>query len=311
MLSYNNKVFVGGYPSGQLLEWDPLKKWTYGTQSLTYTPPIISSPQSNPVLDANYRPGNFGIHQLYIAGVTNNGYMVVTGNNIRTDTSISIGTYKDGITQELIDAVRFKDYTVKGYAISFSQKTAYILAQKKDSWQHWVYEYDPVKNNVIDSFAIFTSPVADLTGLMMLPNEELFGEYKDLSGTSYLYTFDIASKQITWQQTYATSTPVCYRLGTDHQVWYSTTPISPKTTVFKKFNPYTKKVSDGPTFTNPDYVSCNVTDLAFLNNDLYIGGYLNLIRIKNAVDPVAGNVTPEQQVEQILNAYKKVKLTCN
>ncbi|HEX8331301.1 MAG TPA: hypothetical protein VF622_01695, partial [Segetibacter sp.] len=311
MLSSNNKVYLSGYPSGALEEWNPAKPWTYGTQTLTYYPPPIKSPESNPTLVANYRNGGFGIHQLYIVGETDKGHVIVTGNNIRTDTSVSIGTYKDGVTQQLLNAERFKDYVAKGHTISYSRKTAYVLAQKINSWEHWVYEYDPELNNVVDSFTIFTSPISSITGLIMLPNEELFGEYIDISGKKFLYTFDIRSKEVTWKESFTTSTNIFCKLGPDEQVWFSTTPISPAIAVFKKFNPYTKTVSTGPTLINPDKVSCIVSDIAFFKKDIYVGGYLNLIRIKDVVEPIPANLSPEQKITYIFDTYKKVNPTCN
>jgi hypothetical protein len=310
--SFDNKIFMSGYPSGVLQQWDPTKPWTHGTQTLTYAPPPIKSPESNPTQLANYRTNNFGIHELVIAGSTDNGYLVVTGNNIRTDTSVSIGSYKDGVAQQLINADRFADYFVKGQTISYSQKTAYILAQKKDSYHNWVYEYDPEKNNVIDSFAIFTSPIRRVDGLIMLPNEELFGQFTDLSGVNYLYTFDIRTKTITWKQTFVTSGSIHYKLGPDEQVWFTTYPINPNVAVFKKFNPYTKQVSAGPSLTNPDVnMGSHVSDIAFFENDIYIGGYLNLMRIKNVVAPLPPNLTPEQKITYLFESYKKINMSCN
>jgi hypothetical protein len=311
MLSANNKVYLSGYPSGALEEWDVTKAWTYGTQTLNYFPPPVKSPESNPTLVANFRNNSFGIHQLYIAGQTNSGHIVVTGNNTRTDTSVSMGTYKDGVIQQLLDANRFKDYLVKGHTLSYSRNTAYILAQKKDGWQNIVYEYDPQQNNVVDSFQIFTSAIQSLTGLVMLPNGELFGEFIDVSGVKYLYTFDIIGKEITWKQTFTTSTNILFKLGPDEQVWFSTTPTTPRTTVFKKFNPYTKQVTDGPTLANPDNVECIVSDISFMKNDIYVGGFLNLIRIKDVVEPMPANLSPEQKMTYILEKYKKVSPVCN
>jgi hypothetical protein len=310
MLSHNNNVYISGYPSGVLELWDPTRPWTYGTQTLTYLPPPVKSPESNPRVLANYRNNGSGIHDLYIVGTTNSKHIVVTGNNIRTDTSISVGTYKDGITQQLINADRFMGFIYKGHAISASKNTAYMLAQKVDGSQHWVYEYDPLLNNVVDSFAIFTTPIKSVTGLIMLPTEELFGEYTDIAGTKYLYTFDVASKKITWQTTYVSSIGIFYKLGPDDQVWFSTTPISPRITVFKKFNPYTKEITTGPTLSNPDPGDCNVSDIAFYKKDIYVGGYLNLIRINNVVEPVPNNLSPEQRIVHIFNAYKKIDTIC-
>jgi hypothetical protein len=95
-------------------------------------------------------------------------------------------------------------------------------------------------------------------------------------------------------------------------VWFSTTPINPRITVFKKFNPYTKLVTNGPTLTNPDInVNSNVSDVAFFKNDIYIGGYLNLIRIKDVVEPIPTNLSPEQKIAYIFETYKKISPACN
>ncbi len=310
MVGNENSIYLAGYPSGQLELWDPSRTWTFGTQTLTYTPPVITSPESNPQVVANFRPDGKGIHTMVIAGIAKDGRVVVTGSNIRTDTSIAFGSYKNGEWQMLANAERFKDYVMAGYTMNQNKDRAYVLALKRHTWKNLVFVYNPLNNVIEDSFPIFETPIERLNSINMLPTGELFGDYKNATG-SFIYCFDVVTKSITWQQQYITSSPLYSAVAPDNMLWFSTTPINPAETVFKIFNPYTKKITTGPTIVNPDEVSCNVTSLLFRNTDVYVGGYLNLIRIKSAVASPLQPQQPELQVQMLFNQYQQLQSTCN
>jgi len=319
LLSANNKVYMSAYPNGVLEEWDPSKPWTLGTATLTYTPPPFTSPLSNARKAAIYRVDGEGPHELHLAGATEDGYVVVAGNNIRTDTSLCFGRYKNGDSTRLINAQRFKDYRYIAATISFSKKTAYVLGGKMDAGNkkyvsNIIFEYDPVSNNIVDSFPLFTTSVERLGDILVLPNEELFGSYSD-SGKKYLYTFDLISRKITWRGSFEVGArDYFFRLGPDEQVWIPTVVVgtSVPTFTFKKFDPYTKEITSGPTLTNPDKGGARtVYDLLFWKKDLYIGGFTNLIRFRNVVQPLPANIRPEDKVQWVFNTHQKPNTSCN
>jgi len=312
MVNSNNKIYMSAYPSGILEEWDPSKPWTFGTKTLTYTPPPFSSPLSNARKITSYRIAQEGPHELQIAGATQDGWVVVSGNNIRTDTSLCFGRYKNGDTTRLVDAARFKDYMYVSSTISYSKKTAYVLGVKKNN-SNLLYEYNPATNSIVDSFPLFTTPVKRLGSILVLPNEELFGSYVGNDDKKYLYTFDLANKKITWQGILEVGArDYFYKLGPDEQVWIPTVVANPPAFAFKKLDPYTKTITSGPTLISPDNGGARtVFDLLFWKKDLYISGFTNLIRFKNVVEPIPANMRPEEKVQWVFNTHQKPNTNCN
>ncbi|MDB5248799.1 MAG: hypothetical protein JWQ40_3193, partial [Segetibacter sp.] len=103
------KIFMGGYPKGELQQYTPAKAWSVNIGSFTNVIAAAATSSSNPGKNAMFQnPDASGINgsmSLLGIGYTKNGYIAGAGNNDRITVSsgreLSMGSYKNGTVRNL------------------------------------------------------------------------------------------------------------------------------------------------------------------------------------------------------------------
>ena len=294
--SNGTKVIMGGYPKGALLEYNTNQPWTMGTETVSFTPPDITSTQSNPrkfvqLQDADYT-GIFGPMTLNGILYTKDGTLIAAGNNDRLTSTgsreLSIGTFKNGVKRNFA-LPEFSDYEFQSMCLSKDSSEVFISAFHKGGAEGKIFRYNPISNSVN---AAITLPGVTDPGTIQLYNKDLLiGAHDDV-----LYLLDVNTKKIVISKTLGNGQRIrTFTIAPDHSVWVNHAYLNINLTKFIKFkfntdnlNEITFTTSDITEMKNPDiYEGPQPSGLVFVpastnSYDLYISGFKTLCRISGA-----------------------------
>ena len=291
-----NKVFLGGYPKGGLLQYTPMQDWNVNVSSFANTNGGYATTTSNPKQSALFQnadpSGINGSMSLIGIAYTKNGYVAGGGNNDRITASsgreLSMGSFKNGVVRNL-RLPEFSNYEFQSLCLSQDSNYVYIGALPHSGNIEKLYKYNPATNTIVASWEL---PVwADrYTQLNVIGNDMLVGTCGDA-----IFLFDLNSGQITWKQSMGAGQKIyAMTVAPDHSVYINFMYRSPLNFKIVKFN---------FDLSNRSNIASTTTDIAELGDsdrdertkptgmliapgvspdraDLYVSGLSSLYRIK-------------------------------
>lgn len=196
-----NKIFLGGYPTGLLLQYSPIENWTVNIAGFTNTNAGFATTSSNPKQSALFQKadasGVNGSMSLLGIGYTKNGFIAGAGNNDRITSSsgreLSMGSYKNGSVRNLY-LPEFSNYEFQSFCISSDNNYALIGAVPDKGNIGKLYKYDPASNSIVKSWNL------PLWGNQNFSFCSLEGDI--LVGICYdtIFLFDLNSGEIIWKK---------------------------------------------------------------------------------------------------------------
>ncbi len=196
-----NKIYLGGYPKGGLLQYDISQQWSVNVAGFTNTTGGFATTTSNPSQSALFQnadpSGINGSMSLIGIAYTKNGYIAGGGNNDRITASsgreLSMGSFKNGNIKNL-SLPEFSNYEFQSLCLSKDSNFVFIGALPHNGNVEKIYKYNPATNSVVSSWNL---PVWDdrYTTLGVLDNDVLVGI---CSETIFLY--DLTTGSIIWKE---------------------------------------------------------------------------------------------------------------
>ncbi len=194
-----DKLFIGGYPKGNLFQFSTKQAWTFdGANISNYSTEVLQN-QTNPKLIAAVQNADAaGISgPMFISSIasTRNNFIVASGDNDRITassgralaiSSINNSNYKNFST------IEFNQYQFASMCLSGDSINAYIAAYSNTGNTSKIYTYNPASNNIVTNK---TFPNNTPGQIILFDNNTIAGTYNDL-----LYLFDINAGKIIWQQ---------------------------------------------------------------------------------------------------------------
>jgi hypothetical protein len=290
------KLVMGGYPKGALLEYRTNQSWTMGTETISYTPPEVTSSLSNPSRFVQLQDAdNAGVYgPMTINGIvyTKDGTLIAAGNNDRLTYSgsreLAIGTYKNGVKRNFT-IPDFGNYEFASMCLSKDSSEVLISAVSK-AGNGKIFRYNPISNSIVSSipFAYGASP----GNIQMYSSNLMIG-----ASDEFIYMVDINTKKVVYKKDFATGERVySFAIAPDNSVWVCHFFVDGFRSKIEKvqFNTadltaVTAAMSEVMTFKNPDNdEATKPSGLLFTKSgntntyDLYISGFRSLCRINNA-----------------------------
>ncbi len=194
-----NKIEIGGYPKGDLFEYNVQQPWTLDGANLgNYSTNSLKN-QTNPKLLAMLQDADVaGINgTMYVSkiAVTKNNLIVAAGNNDRITTSsdrvLAISTINGNNYSNLI-LPEFSQYQFSSMCLAPDSNNV-IISAVANSGQGKIYKYNPSSNSITQSF---TFPVNNPGQIVAFDNSTIAGVYNEV-----LYLFDLNTGTIVWTQT--------------------------------------------------------------------------------------------------------------
>lgn len=288
------KIFMAGYPKGELLQYSPVQDWTVNQAGFTNTNNGFATNSSNPKQAAFFQDadatGTRGSMSLLAIKYTKSGYIAGGGNNDRVTVSsgreLSMGSFKNGAVRNLY-LPEFTNYEFQSMCLTKDSNYTLIGARPKNGNVERLYKYDPVGNRVVKSWDI---PLWDdlYSPLCVLDNDLLVGFCGDA-----IYIFDLVSGQIIWKEVLRKKI-YSIIMGPDNSLYvnYMNSSVFNYKIVKYKFN-----LADKASITATSSIVTELEDednnerskpsgmiivpnAVAGNNDLYVSGLNSLYRIK-------------------------------
>ena len=195
------KIFLGGYPKGQLLEYQPNNNWTVNLEGVFNGGNGFANLNTNPRLKGLFQnadaTGTNGSMILLGSAYTRNGYLVTAGNNDRITSSsgreLSIGSMKNGVIRNL-HLPEFANYEFRSISLSADSNSVYLCGLPKSGSTGKIFEYNPASNSITRSWelplwgdryaTVATLSVSTLAGIC----------------DDHIFLFDLNSGTITWKK---------------------------------------------------------------------------------------------------------------
>jgi hypothetical protein len=291
-----NKIFLGGYPTGLLLQYSPIENWTVNIAGFTNTNNGFATTSTNPKQSALFQKadaaGINGSMSLLGIGYTKNGTIAGAGNNDRITSSsgreLSMGSFKNGTVRNLY-LPEFSDYEFQSFCLSADNNYAFVGAVPDKGNIGKLYKYDPATNSIVKSWNI------PLWGNQNFTFRTLNADI--LVGICYdtIFLFDLNSGEIIWREA----------LGLDKGIYAMT--VAPDSSVYitHTFRSVTNYRVDKYNFNTTDRTNIKATSkpiaelqdqdndertkptgiiltpgIASGTADLYVSGLNSLYRIK-------------------------------
>ena len=233
-----NKIFLGGYPKGGLLEYRPTENWTVNIAAFTNSNGGYATKSSNPLQGALFQnadpSGTNGSMDLIGIVYTKTGYVIGGGNNDRITASsgreLSMGCFKNGAVRNLT-MPEFANYEFQSICLSQDSNYAYIGALPHAGNTEKIYKYNPATNSVV---AAWDLPVWDdrYTNFSIIDNDMLVGICGDT-----IFLFDLISGKIVWKQALGQGQKIyAMAVAPDHSVYINHMYQSPLNYKIIKYN---------------------------------------------------------------------------
>lgn len=197
-----NKIFLGGYPKGGLLEYNTARQWSVNLAGFSYTSGSgFATTSTNPSQQGLFQnadaSGVNGSMDVLGMACTKNGYIVSAGNNDRITASssreLSMGSCKNGVIRNLY-LPEFSNYEFQSFSLSKDSNYAIIGAVPKAGNNARLYKYDPATNSVVKSWNITLWGDRYLKTRILTDNL-LIGICEDV-----IFLFDMNKGEITWKK---------------------------------------------------------------------------------------------------------------
>lgn len=195
------KIFMAGYPKGELLQYSPVKDWTVNIAGFTNTNSGFATNTSNPKQTAYFQNADAsGIHgsmSLLAIKYTKSGYIAGAGNNDRITASsgreLSMGSFKNGTVRNLY-LPEFSNYEFQSMCLSKDSNYVFIGAVPKNGNVERIYKYDPASNKVVGYWDL---PLWDdlNSQLCVYDNDLMVGYCGDT-----VFIFDLKTGKIIWKE---------------------------------------------------------------------------------------------------------------
>jgi hypothetical protein len=215
-----NKLFMGGYPKGGLLQYDPHLAWTVniaGFKNDNGYASISSNPKQSTLFQNADATGTYGSMSLLNIVYTKSNYIVGAGNNDRITTSsgreLSIGSFKNGVTTNLY-LPEFSKYEFQSLCLSKDGNYAFVSAIPHSGNEGKIYKYDPAANKVIASWDFPLS--GDRGGCLKSFDDDLLVGYMD----DETFIFDLRQGKVTWKEVLGHGQKIySLSIAPDNSVW--------------------------------------------------------------------------------------------
>jgi hypothetical protein len=198
-----NKIFLGGYPTGGLLQYSPTDMWSVNIAGFSNANGGFATTSSNPKQSALFQKADAaGVNgSMSLLGIcyTKNGYIAGAGNNDRITVSsgreLSMGSYKNGTIRNLY-LPEFSNYEFQSSCISSDSNYAFVGAVPHDgnSDMGKLYKYNPASNSILKSWSI------QLWGSKYFSIQSLEGDILVGICDDIIFLFDFNSGQIIWKE---------------------------------------------------------------------------------------------------------------
>ena len=292
----NPTLYMGGYPKGAVMEYEVNQQWTINNLIPGYTPPAITTAQSNPQKIIQFQDADAaGVRgSMYLSGMfyTKNGYLVAGGNNDRVTASagreLSIGSLKNGVKRN-VSLPEFSNYEFSGMCLSKDSSLAYVAAQSMVGGSGRIYVYDPLTNTVKGNLEF---PLGACPGSISLYGENMIA---GICG-SEVYLYDLNRKTIVYRQQFGNGHRIfSLAIAPDGAIWINQTGSDVFSTkvvriqIKNEANVYTATTTQMANLFDAHRDENTKPNLmTFLENstgsyDLYISGLKALYRVNNCV----------------------------
>jgi len=221
LVDKNNKgVYMGGYPSGSLMYYNPAEQWT--ENKIIHGSNIALSKTSNPQLLTYFRTESkppAGFHHTYSIGYDKTGSLIVcSGDIIRTQKSIGIGAYDIKKDSAYGNDFGSRDgLTYEGAPVPYKKWMLFPSGSEliNGTTPH-IYFYDALKNIYADSMTI---PGFTHYGNIFVVGDTLYGFNKTTG-----YKINLRTKQVMDTFTYTSGSPSIFMLHSGQMVTNLTIP---------------------------------------------------------------------------------------
>ncbi|MEP6512280.1 MAG: hypothetical protein ABJA79_00330 [Parafilimonas sp.] len=147
-----NKVYLGGYPSGVILQWNPMQPWT--TRKFMDGRLVEANDEpANPKLVNYFKSGGkhaAGFHHTEQMVFDDKGEIVGAGTVIRIGDAASIGIYNPAT--DSIYGIDYSPYTKLAFAGMYKWQNVIAYSTRSNTGGHpKLYFYQPSLNKMIDS----------------------------------------------------------------------------------------------------------------------------------------------------------------
>jgi hypothetical protein len=216
-----NKIFLGGYPKGGLLQFDPFNNWSVNVAGFKAENGGFATSTSNPKQSALFQnadaTGTNGSMSLINMAYTKNNFIVSAGDNDRITTTsgreLSIGSFKNGTVRNLY-LPEFSNYEYRTLCLSKDSNYAFIGAIPHSGNNGKIYKYNPATNSIVASWDF------NLWGergiYFQMYSEDLLVGYLDDS----VFLFDVKKGEIIWKQTLGQGKRIyALNIGPDNSVY--------------------------------------------------------------------------------------------
>jgi len=293
-----NKLYIGGYPSGNLYQLNTAQPWTLdGTNIGNYAVQTLQT-QTNPQLLGRVQGADAaGVSgPMFISGIanTNNNFIVAGGDNDRITASsgraLAISSYYNNSYKNFSNT-EFNQYQFSSMCLSADSNNVYIAASSNTSNISKIYAFNPSSNAITNSIIFPNSTPGQI---VLFDKNTIAGTYNDV-----LYLLDIPSGKIIWQQalgsgqtifsiTKAPNNTICiihmYLMATHFRVLSFTFTKSNTNTVSAN-NKSLGEVSDQDNDENTKPINLIFANASTNPNafDLYISGLKSVYRLKSVI----------------------------
>jgi hypothetical protein len=216
-----NKIFLGGYPKGGLLQFDPSRNWSVNVAGFKSENGGFATATSNPKQSTLFQDadaaGTNGCMTLINMACTKNNYLVGGGNNDRITASsgreLSIGSFKNGTTRNLY-LPEFSNYEFQTLCLSQDSNYAYVGAIPHSGSNGKIYKYNPATNTVVASWDFNLWGERGIN--FQVYSEDLLVGYID----DTMFLFDLKKGTIVWKETLGQGKRIyALNIGPDHSVY--------------------------------------------------------------------------------------------
>ncbi len=195
--SNNNTVLIGGYPKGNLFEYQPYNSWNLNADAVANG--TLNTNASNPSLLARQQNADAaGVYgPMYISAIaqTKNNIIISGGDNDRITASsgraLSMGTYNNGNIKNFSPQT-FSNYQFAGMCLNNDSNAVYVAASA-NSGNAVIFEYNPNTNSLTKTINL---PFADPGNIVLYNKDTLAGFYNDV-----VYLLDVKTGKMVWQKT--------------------------------------------------------------------------------------------------------------
>jgi hypothetical protein len=289
-----NKIFLGGYPKGGLLQFDPFNSWSVNVAGFKAENGGFATSSSNPKQSALFQnadaTGTNGSMSLVNMAYTKNNFIVSAGDNDRITTTagreLSIGSFKNGSVKNLY-LPEFSNYEYQTLCLSKDSNYAFIGAIPHSGNNGKIYKYNPATNSIVASWDF--NLWGDRGMYFQTYSEDLLVGYMD----DTVFLFDLKKGEIVWKQALGQGKKIyALNVGPDNSVYILHVYLSITNFRLVKYN---LNAADHSNVTAQSSVVTDVRDedndertkpgrLMFVSdqgvNHLYISGLNSLYRVR-------------------------------